>query len=159
MLTRQRLTVTPLFKENNWTGHDVILYLSLLPIELRARIILTQLSFINHIRPKKFKNHVIQHSVYIRLLRRSIRHHHRDINLFRKQLALNLLSDREKETLNVIRTTRQDGDILVPVFIIDTPAQAPTSKAVHFEPNHGSRSATSNKSSSWRTTDGEESSP
>ena len=114
------LYITPVGKANKHTCSDTSLTLYSLRIELRAWLISKQLAFISRLRPKKFRNHVINHSYWIRLLRRSIRKHQKSLNRLRLRLAKESGLATPSDNVRVIRTTRQDGDTLVPIFLLDT---------------------------------------
>jgi hypothetical protein len=114
------LYITPTGKANNHTSANTYLTFYALGIELRARLISTQLFLINCTRPKKLQNHIATNSYWIRALRKSIRNHNSSINKLRFLFAEESGLIKRSDTVNVIRTTKQDGDILVPIFLIDT---------------------------------------
>lgn len=121
------LYISPTGKANNYNVRDTRVTIYLLGIETRARLIRLQLSCISHLRPQKFRKHVIDHSHWMSLLRRAIRKHHRSVNKLRFLFAEESELSRRPESVHVIRTTRQDGDILVPIWILDTNPRSPFS--------------------------------
>lgn len=144
------LYITPTGKANNHTRQDILLTLRTLAIEARARLIKKQLSLISRIHPQKLENHIINHSIWIRLLRNSIEHHHRAVNKLRFRLAKESGFLEQTDIADVIRTTRQDGDILVPVFLLSTRSSSEFSERTepHSSTDHGL--STSDESSEGR---------
>lgn len=117
------LYISPTGKANDYSLKHKRLTTYSRAIELRAHLINAQLTIITHIHPKKLRNYLVNHrSIWIRLLRRSIRKHRSSVNKLRYLYAEESGLVDHKDTVTVIRSFRQDGDILVPVFILETQA-------------------------------------